>query len=143
MPFSINRHFMDVDVAPAKGLVSGRQFTDIIETHQLCMLGLNDNRSWKFNRPENATVDDLLRLAQQPKPDGLLNNPNGGKIQNTKESLKQAINDKIEEGYVHFVLSYVGQYLRERLRGRAHDEAYRAISYEVDARRDTEDVVAS
>lgn len=53
------------------------------------------------------------------------------------------VNQWREEGYVHFVLSYVGQYLRERLRGRAHDEAYRAISYEVNARRDTEDVVAS
>jgi hypothetical protein len=47
-----------------------------------------------------------------------------------------------EEGYVRFALSYLTQYLKERMRGRAHDEAYRAISYEVDARRHTDDMLA-
>jgi hypothetical protein len=47
-----------------------------------------------------------------------------------------------EEGYVRFALSYLTQYLKERMRGRANDEAYRAISYEVDARRHTDDMLA-
>ena len=39
-----------------------------------------------------------------------------------------------EEGYVRFAARYVGDYLRERLRGRSHIESYLAIRYEADAR---------
>lgn len=42
-----------------------------------------------------------------------------------------------QEGYVRFATRYVWDYLRERMRGRPHAEAYRAIRYEVEARRCT------
>jgi hypothetical protein len=45
------------------------------------------------------------------------------------------VNQWRREGYVRFALVYLGEYLRGRWRGQPHDEAYRAISYEVEARR--------
>jgi len=38
-----------------------------------------------------------------------------------------------ELGLARFVVRYVAEYLRNRRRGMAHDEAYRAISFEVEA----------
>jgi hypothetical protein len=39
-----------------------------------------------------------------------------------------------EEGYFRFARRYLGDYLRGRLRGMSHGDAYRAIGYEVEAR---------
>lgn len=47
-----------------------------------------------------------------------------------------------EEGYVRFAARYLGDYLRQRLRGRPHMEAYRAIRYEVAARACTDELLA-
>lgn len=47
-----------------------------------------------------------------------------------------------EEGYLRFATRYLGDYLRERLRGRPHMEAYRAIRYEVEARACADEVCA-
>src|SRR3954452_18646332 len=38
-----------------------------------------------------------------------------------------------ELGLARFLWRYVAEYLRNRRRGMAHDEAYRAISFEVEA----------
>lgn len=43
-----------------------------------------------------------------------------------------------DEGYVRFAFIYVGDYLKRRLRGASHRDAYRAIRYETEARRLTE-----
>ncbi|MBT8203348.1 MAG: hypothetical protein KJO87_08595 [Acidimicrobiia bacterium] len=43
-----------------------------------------------------------------------------------------------DEGYIRFAVIYVADYLRGRLRGDSHRDAYRAIRYEVEARRLTE-----
>jgi hypothetical protein len=40
-----------------------------------------------------------------------------------------------DAGPVRFLVRYVGDYLRARLGGRNHQDAYRAIRYEVEARR--------
>lgn len=40
-----------------------------------------------------------------------------------------------DAGAVRFLVRYLGDYLRARLGGRRHEEAYRAIRYEVEARR--------
>ncbi|MBT8164532.1 MAG: hypothetical protein KJO97_03200 [Acidimicrobiia bacterium] len=47
-----------------------------------------------------------------------------------------------EDGYLRFAARYVGDYLRERMRGRSHDEAYRSIRYEVDARACADELLA-
>lgn len=38
-----------------------------------------------------------------------------------------------EKGWLRFYLSYLWEYLLGRLRGLSHDDAYHAISYEVEA----------
>ena len=47
-----------------------------------------------------------------------------------------------EEGYVRFATRYVWDYLRHRLRGGTHNEAYLAIRYEVEARACADDLLA-
>jgi hypothetical protein len=39
-----------------------------------------------------------------------------------------------ERGVIRFLAAYVGEYLRSRLRGLGHWDAYRAISFETEAR---------
>ena len=40
-----------------------------------------------------------------------------------------------DAGPGHFLVRYVGDYLRARFAGRSHEESYRGIRYEVEARR--------
>ena len=47
-----------------------------------------------------------------------------------------------EDGYVRFAARYLGDYLRERLRGRSHIESYLAIRYEAGARAVTDRILA-
>ena len=47
-----------------------------------------------------------------------------------------------EDGYARFAARYVGDYLRQRMRGRSHSEAYLAIRYEVDARARADELLA-
>ena len=47
-----------------------------------------------------------------------------------------------EEGYVRFAARYIGDYLRQRLQGRPHNEAYLAIRYEAEARACTDELLA-
>ena len=44
------------------------------------------------------------------------------------------VNQWREEGYVHFAARYLADYLRGRLRGGSHSQAYHAIRYEIEAR---------
>jgi hypothetical protein len=44
------------------------------------------------------------------------------------------VNQWREEGYLRFARRYLGDYLRGRLRGKSHRDAYLAIGYEVEAR---------
>jgi hypothetical protein len=47
-----------------------------------------------------------------------------------------------EEGYARFLLRYLGDYFRSRLRGQSHSDSYRSIRYEAAARSLTEEVLA-
>lgn len=52
------------------------------------------------------------------------------------------VNQWREEGYLRFAGRYVADYLRGRVRGLSHGDAYRAIGYEAEARRLTSRLLA-
>ena len=52
------------------------------------------------------------------------------------------VNQWREEGYLRFAWRYLRDYVRGRVKGKTHDEAYRAIGYEQEARALTERLLA-